>query len=164
MWGETMHNKSKLIITVLAIISLIILILGCVSTPLEEETLPKETTPTPTSMSTPAPESTSTIKITDMSWNSDMKIIEITLNKFPSTWDNWIMYIDGKEMSMEGGLRKPIVRPNAPLDKPPTGLIIGTLPWVSPLTEADFPCCGVIQFYIPGDGFTNKYEKILPGG
>jgi len=96
--------------------------------------------------------------ITDMFWNSNMKIIEITLNKFPSTWGNWIMYIDGKEMPMGGGPGNPVVRPNAPLDKSPTGLIIGTLPWVSPLTEADFPCCGVIQFYIPGDGFTNKYE------
>ncbi len=99
-----------------------------------------------------------TIKITDMFWDSDMKIIEITLDPFPSTWGNWIMYVDGEEVSMEGGYGNPIVRPNAPLDESPTGLIVGALPWVSPLTEVNFTCCGNIQFNIPGDGLTNKYE------
>jgi len=99
-----------------------------------------------------------TIKITAVFWYSDMKIIEITLDPFPSTWGNWTMYVDGKEMSMKGELGNPVIRPNAPLDKPPTGLIIGTLPWVSPLTEVDFPCCGTIQFDIPGEGLTNEYE------
>lgn len=137
-----MRGKSKLRIAVLAIISLIILILGCSHSP-------------PTSPPTPQP--TPSIKITDVSWDSDMRIIEITLNEFPS-WGNWTMYIDGKEMSMEGGPGKPVIRPNAPLDEPPIGLIIGTLPWVSPLTEVDFPCCGTIQFYIPDEGLTNEYE------
>ena len=99
-----------------------------------------------------------TIKITDVFWNSNMKIIEITLEPFPSAWNNWKMYVDGKEMSMEGELEDSVIRPNAPLDKPPTGLIIGTLPWVSPLIEVDFPCCGTIQFDIPGEGLTNEYE------
>ena len=99
-----------------------------------------------------------TIKITDMFWDSNMKIIEITLDPFPSTWSNWTMYIDGEEMSMEGGHRNSAVRPNAPLDESPTGLIVGALPWVSPLTEVDFPCCGNIQFDIPGEGLTNEYE------
>jgi len=99
-----------------------------------------------------------TIKITDMFWDSNTKIIGITLDPFPSTWGNWIMYIDGKEVSMEGGSGNPAIRPNASLDESPTGLIVGTLPWVSPLTEVDFPCCGTIQFDIPGEGLTNKYE------
>jgi uncharacterized protein YuzB (UPF0349 family) len=99
-----------------------------------------------------------TIKITDVFWNSNQKIIEITLDPCPSTWSNWTMYIDGEEVSMEGGSGNPVIRPNAPLDKPPTGLIIGTLPWVSPLIEVDFPCCGTIQFDIPGEGLTNEYE------
>lgn len=99
-----------------------------------------------------------TIKITDMFWDSNMKIIEITLDSFPSTWGNWIMYIDGEEVSMEDGSGNPVVRPNAPLDERPTGLIVGALPWVSPLTEVDFPCCGNIQFDISGEGLTNKYE------
>jgi len=99
-----------------------------------------------------------TIKITDMSWDSSMKIIGITLDPWPSTWGNWTMYIDGEEVPMEGGLGKPVVRPNAPLDESPTGLIGGMLPWVSPLTEVDFPCCGTIQFDIPDEGLTNEYE------
>jgi len=99
-----------------------------------------------------------TIKITDMSWDSSMKIIGITLDPWPSTWGNWTMYIDGEEVPMEGGLGNPVIRPNAPLDESPTGLIVGTLPWVSPLTEVGFPCCGTIQFNTPGEGFTNEYE------
>lgn len=99
-----------------------------------------------------------TIKITDMFWDSNMKIIEVTLDPFPSTWGNWIMYIDGEEVSMESGYGNPAIRPNAPLDESPTGLIVGALPWVSPLTEVDFPCCGNIQFDILGEGLTNEYE------
>jgi hypothetical protein len=68
------------------------------------------------------------------------------------------MYVDGEEVPMEGSPGNAVVRPNAPLDSPPTGLIIGALPWVSPLTDVDFPCCGTIQFYIPGEGLTNEYE------
>ena len=99
-----------------------------------------------------------TIKITNMSWDSNMKIIGITLDPCPSTWSNWTMYIDGEEVSMEGGSGNPVIRPNASLDESPTGLIVGALPWVSPLTEVDFPCCGTIQFDIPGEGLTNEYE------
>ncbi len=97
-------------------------------------------------------------EITDVFWNSNIRIIEITLNVFPSTWDNWTMYVDGQVMDMKGGPGNPVVRPNAPLDKPPTGLFVGTEPWVTGLTEVDFPCCGTIQFDIPGEGLTNKYE------
>jgi|LGVF01.2.fsa_nt_gb uncharacterized protein YuzB (UPF0349 family) len=99
-----------------------------------------------------------TIKITDMSWDSNQKIIEITLDPCPSTWSNWTMYIDSEEVSMEDESGNLAVRPNASLDESPTGLIVGALPWVSPLTEINFPCCGTIQFDIPGEGFTNEYE------
>ena len=98
------------------------------------------------------------IQITDMFWDSNTKIIEITLDPFPSTWGNWTMYIDGEKLPMEGGPGNPVIRPNASLDELPTGLLVGTLPWVSPLTDVDFPCCGTLQFNIPGEGFTNEYE------
>ena len=107
----------------------------------EEKTVAKETTPA--------------IKITDVSRHD--KIIEITFNRFPS-WGNWKMYVDGKEVSMEGGAGNPVVRPNTALDKPPTGLYIGTEPWTTGLADVDFPCCGTIQFDIPGEGLTNEYE------
>ena len=112
---------------------------------------------TTTSLTNPTDDSFK-IKITDMLWDSSMKIIGITFDPFPSKWGNWTMYIDGKEVSMEGDYGKPTIRPNAPLDKSPTGLIIGALPWVSPLTEVNFSCCGNIQFNIPGEGLTNEYE------
>ena len=98
------------------------------------------------------------IHITDMFWDSDMKAIEITLDPFPSTCDNWTMYINGEKLSMEGGPGNPVIRPNASLYESPTGLFVGTLPWLGPLTEVDFPCCGTIQFDIPGEGLTNEYE------
>ena len=40
-------------------------------------------------------------KITEVSWNSDMGIIEIALDSFPS-WGGWRMYVDGEEIEMEG--------------------------------------------------------------
>jgi len=95
-------------------------------------------------------------EITDISWDSNLNVIRITLDIFPS-WGGWRMYLDGKEISMEGGEGNPVIRPNAPVDEA-TGLFVGTLPWLSPLTEVDFPCCGTIQFDIPGEGLTNLYE------
>ncbi len=104
-----------------------------------------------------AGEATPAIKIIDMFYHSDSGIIEITFNESPP-WDNWAMYVDGKEMSMEGGAGDPIIRPTAALEDHPTGLFIGTEPWVTSLAEVDFPCCGTIQFNIPGKGLTNEYE------
>ena len=106
----------------------------------------------------PPVEEEGNIHITDMFWVPDDKVIEITLNQFPSTWGDWTMYINGEKLSMEEGTGKPVVAPNADLDEPPTGLYVGTLPWLGPLTEVDFPCCGIIQFDIPGEGLTNEYE------
>jgi len=62
---------------------------------------------------------------------------------------------------MEGGEGKPVIRPDATLNQPPTGLIMGTLPWVTGLEHVDFPCCGTIQFHIPGQGLTNLYQYNL---
>jgi hypothetical protein len=87
-----------------------------------------------------------------------MHIIEISLASWPAVWPGWTMYIDGVEMPMQGGEGEPVVRPNAPLEQPPTGLIVGTLPWVTGLDDVDFPCCGTIQFDIPGEGLTNVYK------
>ena len=106
----------------------------------------------------PSVDEENNIQITDMFWDSNTKIIEITLDPFPSTWGNWTMYIDSEKLSMEGGPGNPVIRPNASLDELPTGLVVGTLPWVSPLTDVDFPCCGTLQFNIPGEGLTNEYE------
>jgi hypothetical protein len=87
-----------------------------------------------------------------------MHIIHISLDSWPAIWPGWTMYVDGIEMPMERGVGEPVVRPNAPLDQPPTGLIVGTLPWVTGLDNVDFPCCGTIQFNIPGEGLTNVYQ------
>lgn len=97
-------------------------------------------------------------EITGVTWVPDQHIILIGLNSWPGVWPGWTMYVDGVEMSMQGAAGEPVVNPDAPVDQPPTGLIIATLPWVTGLDDVDFPCCGTIQFFIPGEGLTNTYE------
>ena len=95
-------------------------------------------------------------QISGISWDADMGVVLVQLDSFPANWGEWKMQLDGREVSMEGGIHGVAVRPNAPLDKPPTGLIIGSLPWVSGLEESGFPCCGTLRFFIPGEGWTNE--------
>ena len=83
-------------------------------------------------------------EVTDISWDSSMATIKIDLDTFPP-WNDWRMYVDGEEIPMEGGEGNPVVRPNAPLNAPPTGLFIGTEPWITGLENVDFPCCGTIH-------------------
>ena len=97
-------------------------------------------------------------EITAVTWNPGMHIIHISLESWPSTWPGWTMYVDGIDMPMEGQAGEPVVRPDAPLGQPPTGLVVGTLPWVTGLDDVDFPCCGTVQFDIPGQGLTNAHE------
>jgi hypothetical protein len=103
-------------------------------------------------------EATQTTQITDVAWDPDMHIIHIQLDSWPGVWDGWRMVVDGQEMPMNGDAGEPVVLPDAPLEQPPTGLIVGTLPWVTGLDSVDFPCCGTIQLDIPGEGLTNFYD------
>lgn len=121
-------------------------------------------TPTPTlapTLATPSPSATGHTKITDVTWNLDTHTIHIELSSWPAVWGGWKMYIDGAEIPMEGSEGELVARPDAPLVKPPTGIIVGALPWISGLDKVDFPCCGTIQFYIPGEGFSNLYRYNL---
>ncbi len=102
-------------------------------------------------------ETISSVEITDVSWRSSPGIIEVTFNRFPE-WGNWNMYIDDVEFSSEGNAGDPVFRPTTALDASPTGVFIGTKPWATSLIDVDFPCCGTIQFYIPGEGLTNEYK------
>jgi hypothetical protein len=97
----------------------------------------------------------SAAKILDVYWEKDGKI-NVIFDKFPMHWNNWKMYIDGREMSMEGQPGHPIARPNAPIPKA-TGILIATDPWSTPLYDVKFPCCGTIQFDTRGEGRTNEY-------
>jgi predicted TIM-barrel fold metal-dependent hydrolase len=124
--------------------------------------LQRDSIPTPTP--TTPPSSLGTVghtKITDVTWNPDTHTIHIKFDSWPGVWGGWRVYIDGVEIPMEGGVGEPVVRPDAPLDQPPTGVIVGTLPWVTGLDHVDFPRCGTIQFYIPGQGLTNLYHYNL---
>jgi hypothetical protein len=96
--------------------------------------------------------------ITKVNWSPDDKFIEVLLDQFPSNWGNWKFYLNGNIVEMEGGVGNIVVRPNAPLIMPPTGLIIATEPWVTSLENVNFPCCGTIQFYIPEIGYTNIFQ------
>ncbi|MGD9675807.1 MAG: right-handed parallel beta-helix repeat-containing protein [Candidatus Bipolaricaulia bacterium] len=97
-----------------------------------------------------------------MHWNAAHGVIAVTLDPFPA-WGTWKMFVDGHMMAMEGGDGEAAVRPNAPLDAPPTGLFIGTTPWLTPLPAGAFPCTGTLQFDIPGEGLTNVFYYDLSG-
>ena len=107
----------------------------------------------------------SATEIEEVRWDSGMEVIEILLGAFPASWDNWRMYVNGVEIPIEGGVGKPVVRPNAPLNERPTGLFVGTEPWITGLAKVDFPCMGTIQFFVPGEGHTNifSYDLRLDG-
>ena len=97
------------------------------------------------------------IKITNIFLNPN-NFIEVLFNKFPSeSWNGWKMYVDGEEWPLEGGKGNLIIRPNAPVEHA-TALLIGAEPWGYSLHDIDFPCCGSLQFNIPGHGLTNLYH------
>ncbi|MCD6320829.1 hypothetical protein J7L84_01085 [Candidatus Bipolaricaulota bacterium] len=100
-------------------------------------------------------------EIVDVRWEPDIGVIHILLDSWPGVWDGWRFYLNGVEIPMEGSFGKPVIRPDAPLSQPPTGLFVGSLPWLSGLEKVDFPCCGTIRLYIPGEGYTNEFHYNL---
>lgn len=100
-------------------------------------------------------------QITGVTWDPDVHVIHVTLDSWPGNWDGWKFYLNGTKIPMEGGPGGPVIRPDAPLSQPPTGLIVGTLPWVTGLDNVDFPCCGTIRLYIPGEGLTTPFSYNL---
>jgi len=98
-------------------------------------------------------------EIVDVRWLEGDGFIEVILDAFPE-WDEWTMYVNGEEVPMEGGPGEVTVRPNGPVSSA-TGLFIGTTPWLTDLSEVEFPCKGTLQFQIPGEGLTNVYEFSL---
>jgi hypothetical protein len=99
--------------------------------------------------------------ITGITWDADHHAIAIGVDPWPKSWSPWAMYVDGTEIQTGEQSGAIAVRPNAALSASPNGLIVGTLPWVSGLEKADFPCCGSLQFSIPGMGLTKAYDYNL---
>jgi tetratricopeptide (TPR) repeat protein len=100
-------------------------------------------------------------EIVEVNWAEDIEggVIEVLVNEWPGIWDSWRCYLNGERVSIEGVEESDFtIRPNAYLAKPPTGLFVGTKPWLSTVRNSDFPCLGTLQFYVPGAGFTNIYE------
>jgi sulfatase modifying factor 1 len=102
--------------------------------------------------------------IAGISWDSSNHAIIIRIKHWPASWSAWNMFVSGVKIPTGEGPGDIIVRPNAPLNQPPDGLIVGTLPWVTGLDKVDFPCCGSLQFSIPGIGLTNTYAYNLHDG
>jgi len=100
-------------------------------------------------------------EITDVIWEPSEHFIWVKMDSWPAVWPGWTMYVDGTEMPMQGAAGDPWVAPDGPVDQA-TGVIIGTLPWLTGLDDVDFPCCGTLQFSIPGEGLTNVYDFDLP--
>jgi hypothetical protein len=65
--------------------------------------------------------------ITDVRWNANLKVIEISFDKFPANWGGWWMYVDEKAWPMEGGSGNVSVRPNAEIGKP-LGFLLEPIP------------------------------------
>jgi len=97
-------------------------------------------------------------EITEVRWLEE-GFIEVLFDTFPP-WNDWTMIVNGHVAAMEGPAGEVNVRPNGPV-RSATGVFIGTDPWVSPLTEVEFPCSGTLQFRIPGVGSTNVFEFSL---
>ena len=63
-------------------------------------------------------------EITDVSWDAELEAIHIELDSWPTNWGGWTMYLDGDQIDMEGDEGNPIIRPDAPLEQSPTGLLV----------------------------------------
>jgi hypothetical protein len=99
-------------------------------------------------------------RIVSVSWQPNNKAIQVIFDQFPAElWsEQWEMYVDNIKMPVAAPQGSPSVRPNAELEKNPTGVLIGTLPWLSSISATDFPCCGAIKFCVPGKGCTNEMQ------
>lgn len=64
---------------------------------------------------------------------------------------------------MEGEGGSPVVRPSAPLDRAPSGLYVGTAPWLSALPFGRVPCRATLQIDIPSEGAANACSYDLSG-
>jgi len=106
------------------------------------------------------PLTASATQVTTVEWNAGLGVMVVRFDAFPD-WGGWRMLIDGVEVPMEGGDGNPVARPNAPIDRGPTGLYVGTTPWLSPLPPGALPCAGTIRFEIPGQGRTNAFAYDL---
>jgi len=151
-----MRRSFRIYFSGLIIILSLSLLYSC-GKPLEKS--PIESTPslTPTLMTTIS----SAPSIDTVSWDAGNHTINISINNWPKSWSPWKMFVDGIEIPTDEESGVVIVRPNAPLNQPPDGLIVGTLPWATGLDKVDFPCCGSIQFSIPNIGRTNNYNYNL---
>lgn len=158
--------KTKQITRLLAGISFFVAMTACTSgQPNIPSAAPVDQTPSISNLSpteTASPKIDNQIpSITSVEWNSTLQVIEVGIEPWPETWSDWTLILGGNEFRAEEDPTSFVFRPNAPIDQSPTGLIIGTLPWVSGLGEVDFPCCGTLQFDIPQLGLTNVLEYNL---
>lgn len=114
-----------------------------------------------TDVSTSFPEISTIPNITGVSWDSRQNFIHIGIDPWQNSWMEWTMLVNGVEIPIQDENRDVVIRPDAPLEQPPQGFIVGTLPWPSGLSNADFPCCGSIQFRLPDGRLTESHDYNL---
>ena len=109
-------------------------------------------------------------EITGVIWDDYYNIILVSIDAWPGGWNDWTMYVDGVGMPVQEDGRELYVYPiDYPVEGSPIILAIGTrdsghaspTPDLDGLTYVDFPCCGTLQFDIPGAGLTNIYDFSL---
>ncbi len=143
------------IFCLLAVLLCATVLVGCSNPPVPTTTQTGSIPPSP-------PQPAAVPQITEMTWDPVEKTFHIGIEPWSSSWP-WRMLLDGEEIPMEGGEGRAVIRPDAALDQSVGGLYVGSLPWLSGLGDTDFPCCGTVQFDIPGAGLTNAYEYNFGG-
>ncbi len=78
------------------------------------QTIPADTS-TPSISSSPS--------ITGINWDANNQVVNIGIDPWPKSWSPWTMIIDGIEIATGEETEAIVVRPNAPLDQPPDGLV-----------------------------------------
>ena len=96
--------------------------------------------------------------ITNVIWDASEHFINIEIDTWSNTYTPVKLLVDGVEIPLKDENGKVIIRPNAPLEQPPDGFIVGTLPWVTGLDRVDFPCCGSLQLSFPDGSITQVYD------
>jgi|GEM_PF-1826323 len=106
----------------------------------------------------PPAEWTASVEITDVSWDDELKVVRVTFNDTIPIWDTWRMYVSGEEIPISEEVGEIGLFLIGGWSTNTLCIGINGLSEPEPLEEGYFPWSGTLQFFIPGEGFTNEYE------
>ena len=106
----------------------------------------------------PPAEWIASIEITDVSWDDELKVVRVTFNDTIPVWDTWRMHVSGEEIPVSEEVGEIGLFPVGGWLTNTLHIGINGPSGPEPLKDGDFPLSGTLQFFIPGEGFTNEYE------